>query len=112
MVRCGRVRNKKNPQKRGPKSYVEKAKLPKGAGIKKRKQFRINKKLKTAGTMKGYRAGYTIMFARAPRYCRSLKRLPEPGSLPPNQHDGFMAALPGHVRPRRSRRRGRCPSPR
>ena len=97
MVRCGRVRNKKNPKKRGPKSYVEKAKLPKGAGIKKRKQFRINTKLKTAGTMKGYRAGYTIMFDRAPRYCRSLKRLPEPGSLPPNQHDGFMPALPGRV---------------
>ena len=43
MVRGPRHQRKEKPGKRGPKSWREKAKLPRKAGLDKRNQFRLNK---------------------------------------------------------------------
>jgi len=93
MGRAARIRNKRNPRKRGPKR--KKAKKPRRIGQKKRRAFRVNaKKLPSALTR--YKGGYTLIFKKAGRYCRTLKRLPKPGTCDPDNHfQGYMPALPG-----------------
>ena len=93
-----RIQRKFNPQKRGRKGYSELAKLPRRAGLKKRSQFRKNKK-KSRCTMKRYRTFFRYMFtlSTSRRYLiRSCKGLRPPGAYDKaNHHGGVMPALPG-----------------
>ena len=79
MVRGPRDQRKSQPGKRGPKSWREMAVLPKGAGLPKRNQFRINMK-KSKATMKRYRTFFRFIWKpkTAKRYCSRLKTLPPP----------------------------------
>ena len=93
------TRRKENPQKRGKKSFMEKAKLPRRAGYRKRVQFRKNKR-KAKPTMKRYRTHFNLIFQLEGNFIRrSCKGLGAPGSYDPlNQHGGGMPALPGDFR--------------
>ena len=90
---------KENPRKRGPKSFVENAKLPRKAGYRKRIQFRKNKKLSRL-TMKRYRTHFKLIFSLEGQWIRrSCKGLRPPHEYDPqNQHGGVMPALPGDFR--------------
>ena len=73
MVRGPRHQRKEKPGKRGPKSWREKAKLPRKAGLDKRNQFRLNKK-KSKAAMKRYRTFFRYMWRSetSGRYCARL----------------------------------------
>ena len=81
--------------KPGPRSYVEKGKLPRRAGKDTRKQFRLNK-MKSLSTMRAYRGGFNLPW-RLPSSAKYMRRI---GIKPPgqykadNQHQGKMFALP------------------
>jgi len=87
---------KANPRKRGVKSFLDKSKVPRGAGYRKRIQFRKNKK-KAKPTMERYRTHFKLIWTLEGDFIRrSCKGLKPPGSYDPlNQHGGRMPALPG-----------------
>ena len=93
MGRSGRWFCKKNPKKRGFKSFLEKAKLQKNAGFNKRILWRRNKAKKDK-TMKRYRYAYRLVWKLLPVYL-AVTGLPQPETCPPrNQHGGVMPAMP------------------
>ena len=96
MARKGRVRVKKGKaKKRGTPSYKSGAKRPRRAGQAKRLLFRINEKRDTKYLAR-CRGGYQIIWKKAGRYVRNLKRFPRPGTCDPaNHHRGAMPSLPG-----------------
>ena len=95
MVRSGRVRVKKDKKKPGPASYREQAIRPRRAGQAKRRQFRVNKR-RSPRSLQRYRGGYRLMWKRAGRYCKRLRRFPPPNTCDVrNQMRGVMPALPG-----------------
>jgi len=99
MPRGPRLQQKDNPRKRGKKSFVENASLPRHAGFKKRVQFRKNQK-KAKPTMRRYRTHFKLAFTlEGPYIARSIKCLGPPGSYDPkNQHGSVMPSLPGDFR--------------
>lgn len=91
-----RVQTKRNPKKRGPKSYLELARLPRRAGYGKRVQWKKNKR-KSKLTMRRYRNHFNLIFElEGPYIVRLCKRLGPPDSYDKrNQQGGCMPALPG-----------------
>jgi len=76
---------------KGPKSFLEKAKKPKGAGLVQRREFRQNENV-TKWTRYAYRAGFNTMWKHAGTYMkrRGIKR---PGEFrKTNQHGGRLWA--------------------
>ena len=86
MVKGPRDQRKEKPGKRGPKSWREKAKLPRRVGLDKRNQFRMNTK-KSKAAMKRYRTFFRFVWKAktSGRYCSRLKTL-----NPPNKGYGFI----------------------
>ena len=83
----------------GGVSFRQKAMRPKGIGLRKRTQWRINEN-KSKFTMRRYRYGYRLIFRlpRAREYARNLRRLPLPETCDKlNQHGGVMPAMPGEL---------------
>jgi len=96
MVRKARVQTKKNPKKRGPKSFLELARLPRRAGYKKQVQWMKNKR-KSKFTMRRYRTMWNLIYElEGPFINRLCKRMTGPNTYDKrNQHGGCMPALPG-----------------
>ena len=82
--------------KRGKKSAMEKATLPRRAGFMKQVQFERNK-AKSKYTIKAYKVGFRLMWRTCPSYLMRIGMKP-PGEYPKtNQMGGIMFSLPGDI---------------
>ena len=79
----------KGKRHKGPLSFLEKAKKPRGAGLVTRRELRQNENV-SEHTMKAYRAGYNTMWKHAGTYMRR-KGFKRPGEFRmDNQHGGML----------------------
>ena len=91
------VKRRKRERKPGPKSFQEKAVIPRNAGRKMRGVLRFNE-FASAHAMQSYRTGYATMWKHAAEYM-TKKKLPRPGKFKKNNHHaGKLWALPAECK--------------